>query len=160
VEACKAGISYKLIATKLELKIKVIQIDIDKAPYIIINVYISLSEQLTVDYLQEIERLISLSQRYLIVGDFNAHNPIWGSDRVNLRGKLIEDFTVKHSACILNDGRGTYVDAPNKLLCLDKSLVSSTIGLSSTWSRHPSTMGNDPYKHKTQLPFINTGTAT
>jgi len=56
----------------------------------------------------------------------------------------------------LNDGRGTYVDAPNKLTCLDLSLVSSNFGLSSTWSRNSSTMGSDHFPINIKLSCHST----
>ena len=45
----------------------------------------------------------------LIVGDFNSHNPLWGSSICNVRGKQIEDFINRHDLCILNSDSPTYL---------------------------------------------------
>lgn len=38
-------------------------------------------------------------------GDFNAHNPLWGSKCKDKNGAILEDFLDKHLLVILNDGR-------------------------------------------------------
>ena len=44
----------------------------------------------------------------MIMGDFNAHNPLWGSDKVTDKGKIIEDVPSNLNLCILNDGSNTF----------------------------------------------------
>jgi len=122
-----------------------IQIIINNQPLNIINIYISPSEKSTDVCLSEIARLTSLNKHSLIVGDFNAHNPIWGSSHRDRRGRQIENFISNQSIFTLNDGRGTYIVAPNKLSCLDLALVSPNIGLTTIWDRHPTTLGSDHY---------------
>ena len=43
------------------------------------------------------------------VGDFNAHNPLWGSDHRDSNG-LIEDFLDKYDVAVINDGKPTKYD--------------------------------------------------
>jgi len=40
-------------------------------------------------------------------GDFNAHNPLWGSRNIDVNGVLIEDFIDKNNLVLLNNGRLT-----------------------------------------------------
>ena len=49
----------------------------------------------------------------MIVGDFNAHNPLWGSDKVAEKGKVVEDLLSNLNFCILNDGSNTYLHPGN-----------------------------------------------
>ena len=44
----------------------------------------------------------------MIMGDFNAHNPLWGSDNVTDKGKIVEDALSNLNLYILNDGSNTY----------------------------------------------------
>ena len=44
----------------------------------------------------------------MIMGDFNAHNPLWGSDLVTNKGKTVEDALSNHTLCTLNDDSNTY----------------------------------------------------
>lgn len=41
---------------------------------------------------------------FLIMGNFNGHNPLWGSKDLNSHGKLVEDFINNNCLCILNNG--------------------------------------------------------
>ena len=43
--------------------------------------------------LEELENIINqLPKPYILVGDFNAHNPLWGSLKHNARGRVVESF--------------------------------------------------------------------
>lgn len=54
------------------------------------SLYIPPSYQLKIE---ELEDLVSqLPPPFLLLGDFNAHNPLWGSGRRDPRGALIERF--------------------------------------------------------------------
>ena len=44
---------------------------------------------------------MQLPSPFLILGDFNAHSPVWGSPNTNTRGQIIEDF-------ITSNGENTY----------------------------------------------------
>jgi hypothetical protein len=58
--------------------------------------------------LQELSNLLNqLPSPYIIMGDFNGHNPLWGSDKLTDKGKKLEDFANQNNLCILNDGSNT-----------------------------------------------------
>jgi Endonuclease-reverse transcriptase len=71
--------------------------------FVICNIYWSGNEKKS---FADFDNLISqLGENYLILGDFNAHNPIWGSSMINARGKLIEKIINERELLIKNDGR-------------------------------------------------------
>ena len=41
---------------------------------------------------------------FMIMGDFNADNPQWGSDKIMDKGSKIEDVISHLNLCILNNG--------------------------------------------------------
>ena len=45
--------------------------------------------------------------------DFNAHNPLWGSDKVYVtdKDKIVEGVISNFKLCILNDCSNTYLRA-------------------------------------------------
>ena len=53
------------------------------------------------------EHLNSLIQQlptpYLLLGDFNGHNILWGSKENNYRGELIENIITNNDICLMND---------------------------------------------------------
>lgn len=44
-----------------------------------------------------------LSQHCLTLGDFNAHDPLWGYSREDARGRLLIDFVLANCLVVLND---------------------------------------------------------
>ena len=61
------------------------------------------------------EHLNSLLQQlpspYMLLGDFNGHNVLWGSNDNDHRGDLIEDFITKNDINLMNDKSNTFVDS-------------------------------------------------
>lgn len=70
----------------------------------------------------------------LIVGDFNAHNQIWGSARTCSRGRTIENFLLNNELVFLNKGKNTYFHPGFRTLsAIDLALCSSQILHAFDW---------------------------
>ena len=98
-------IMYDIITFQTsELQISAIKIYFNKNYYFnLYNVY----NQPNCNYnLQNIKHVLTnVRDNFLLVGDFNAHNPLWNlnlSDADN-NGKILENFVEEHNLCILND---------------------------------------------------------
>ena len=78
---------------------------------------------------QDLNNLImQLPIPFILLGDFNAHNPLWGSHDVNTCGHLIDDFITGNSLCILNDGSNTYFHEPSKTFhAIDLAICTPTL---------------------------------
>ena len=85
--------------------------------------------------LSDLEHLISqLPSPFLILGDFNAHNPLWGGDTLDSAGKIVEDFVDSNAISILNDGSFTFHNIyTNSKSAIDLSICSSRIFADFTW---------------------------
>jgi len=71
------------------------------------SLYLSPSNPVNI---QELDALANqLPSPFIILGDFNAHNPMWGGDRIDTRGKMVENFISNHHLCLFNDGQPTYI---------------------------------------------------
>ena len=57
----------------------------------------------------------------LIVGDFNAHNQLWGSTNTDGRGREIETFITQQGLNIINNG------APTRILYNTESTIDLLI---------------------------------
>lgn len=67
------------------------------------SIYIPPSEVITT---QELDKLVAqLPTPFILMGDFNSHNPLWGEDRCDVKGKRMEDFIHNNDLCLLNDGK-------------------------------------------------------
>lgn len=69
--------------------------------FIIIGCYITGSSPLRTVALLNI--LQQCTAPVLLLGDFNGHNPLWGSSRTNARGKALEDLLLCSDLVLLND---------------------------------------------------------
>ena len=78
---------------------------------------------------REIDTLLrQLPAPYIVCGDFNAYNPLWGSPRFDTRGRLLEQIFSEANLIILNNDHPTHFNAVNGTFShLDLSVCTSTI---------------------------------
>ena len=70
------------------------------------NIYIPPSVDVS---LSDLEQLIQqLPAPFVLVGDFNAHSPLWGDVRQDSRGQMLEKLLDDYNLCLLNTGDPTY----------------------------------------------------
>ncbi len=68
-------------------------------------------------------------------GDFNGHNTLWGSDRTDINGQIIEEMLDEKNLVCLNNGECTRIDVnTGKKSVLDLTLVSNSIEAICDWS--------------------------
>jgi hypothetical protein len=80
------------------------------------------------------------------MGDFNGHNPLWGSDKLTDKGKKLEDFANQNNLCILNDGLNTYLHPGNgTCTSIDISLTDPTLACDLSWTVHDDLCGSDHF---------------
>ena len=72
----------------------------------IASIYIPGRSRLSLADLRNV--VAQLPTPYFLLGDFNGHNPIWGGNSIDTRGRLIEDFITQERLNCLNDGRPTH----------------------------------------------------
>ena len=62
------------------------------------------------------------------MGDFNSHHTLWGCIDINDKGRIIEDFILKHDLVLQNDRSSTYFHpATGSYSSLDLTLCSPGI---------------------------------
>lgn len=96
---------------------------------------------------RELEKLCDqLPQPYIIAGDFNAHNPLWGSSKLDSRGKVVERVLLSRPLCLLNSGSPTYVNSSTQgFSSLDISLCSPTLFSCLDWTVEQNPRGSDHF---------------
>ena len=45
----------------------------------------------------------------MMLGDFNSHNPLWGSDHITPKGRVIENVISQNDLCLFNNGSNTFL---------------------------------------------------
>lgn len=87
-----------------------------------------------------------LPEPFFILGDFNAHNPLWGSQRFDSRGKVIERFVSSRELCVLNTGEPTYFSSSHRSFsCIDLSICSPDIFTFFQWNVIDNPYGSDHF---------------
>ena len=91
--------------------------------------------------------LQQLPSPHILVGDFNGHNILWGCNKTNSRGEIIEDFMTNHNLCLMNDNKShTYLHpATDTLSSLDLSFCHPSLLLDFDWSVCEDQHGSDHY---------------
>ena len=122
-----------------------------------VAVSVSLDKEITIcsvyippNYALQSKQLDSLLQQlpspYLLVGDFNGHNLLWGCKKNNVRGEIIEDFLAKNDICLMNDKSHTYLHpATGNFSSLDLSLCHPSLLLDFDWSVCEDQHGSDHF---------------
>lgn len=108
------------------------------------SLYIPPSHQLT---LEELDGLVSqLPPPFLLLGDFNAHNSLWGSDRRDARGALIERFLLSTGLCLLNSSEPTYFSSTTRTFTsIDLSITHPTLFPFLSWKVIHNPYGSDHF---------------
>ena len=86
------------------------------------SVYIPPSRSLDI---RELDNLYNQLPGYnVILGDFNAHNLLWGCKANSPKGDIVETFVSNNNLCILNDKSQTYLHpATGSTSAIDLTLV-------------------------------------
>lgn len=103
-----------------------------------------------------------LPKPYVIVGDFNAHNAIWGSSSNNAAGNIIENILINPNVDLvcLNNGSNTHFNISNgKESAIDLTLSSANIVPKINWNVTDDLCSSDHYPISIQFPESHTETS-
>lgn len=94
---------------------------------------------------------------YILMGDFNASNTLWGSSKTDNRGHMIEEVTLDENTIILNDGSNTNLSlAHGTFNSVDLTLTVPYLGPRFLWEVAHDLHGSDHYPiFLTDLDTVN-----
>ena len=95
----------------------------------------------------ELNKLIEqLPRPFVIMGDFNSHNEIWGSKKTDKKGKVIESLLNQDQLCMYNNKSNTYLHpATGTYSAIDLSIWDLSLFLDCNWKVHDDTCGSDNF---------------
>lgn len=98
----------------------------------ICNIYLP-DNQWTSEDLQDV--IEQLPAPILLLGDFNSHNILWGSEFTDRRGRNIEHIINELNLNLLNTGEGTFINSrSNSLSKIDLSICSPSLQPKIKWN--------------------------
>ena len=108
------------------------------------SIYIPPSWRLS---LKDLDDLVpQLPSPFILLGDFNGHNILWGSKDISERGRIIESFINNHGLCLYNTKTPTYLHpATGTYTSLDLSICFPTLLLDYDWKVHDDFCGSDHF---------------
>ena len=128
----KSTCPHRYIELNTELQATAVSVSLDKE-ITICSVYIPPSFSLKYEHL--IALIQQLPAPYLLLGDFNGHNILWGNKENNARGELIENVITNNDICLMNDKSYTYMHDPTgSFFSIDLSLCHPSLFLDFNWS--------------------------
>ena len=95
----------------------------------------------------DIQNLINqLPTPFLLLGDLNAHNPLWGGRILDAKGRILEEILDKNDITILNNGAMTFHNVhTNSHTAIDLSICSSNIFINFDRSVNEYLNGSDHF---------------
>ena len=95
----------------------------------------------------ELDNLVSqLPAPFILLGDMNAHNTIWGNSNTNDKGNKLEKFIGDNDLCLWNDGSPTYIHpATGSFSTIDLSICSPSLFIDFNWGVHDDLCGSDHF---------------
>lgn len=111
---------------------------------VIVNFY-NPCQRLELETLETIKGLYS--RRIIWCGDFNAHSTLWGGERTDRNGLIVEDLMDAVGLVCLNDGSFTRINCnTGSESSLDLTLVSQSLAGICVWEvMNKTTVGSDHY---------------
>ena len=138
-----SSLPQRQIKLKTDLQAVAVSITLDKE-ITLCSIYIPPSYSLRSEQLTSL--LQQLPSPCMLVGDFNGHNVLWGSNDNDPRGELIEDFITENNICLMNDKSNTYLDSgKGTFSSLDLSLCHPSLYLDYEWSVCEDQHGSDHF---------------
>lgn len=140
----RAGVEFRVVSVESSLEVLVVEIWSNTGRFSLINFYnpcLRLCPAELDDVLRQVRTPV------IWTGDFNAHNDLWGSDRTDGNGEVVENMMYDFDLVCLNDGRATRVQLGSSTTsCLDLMIVSGELAGKGEWDvLDPHNLGSDHF---------------
>ena len=138
----KKSIQHSLVNINTNLQAVAVRFTLSKS-YTVCSLYLP---ELSIREAELKNLLDQLPTPFLLLGDFNGHNPLWGGNHLDEKGDVIEKLIDHNPISLFNDGSMTYHNIHTSYSsAIDLSICSSNILLDFIWSVDEELHGSDHY---------------
>ena len=97
--------------------------------------------------IEDLEHLLSqISEPVMVLGDFGARDPLWGSSTQTPKGRMIEAFVSQNDLCLYNDGSDTFLHSGSgSCSAVGLSFASPSLFDRFSWAVHDGCCGSDHF---------------
>ena len=90
--------------------------------------------------------LQQLPTPFILLGDFNSHNTIWGCRSTNHKGQTLENIINSNNLCLFNKKSPTHLDPSSATYsAIDLTLCDTSLFLDFTWRVYEDTCGSNHF---------------
>lgn len=138
----KEGFYYEEIDLNSNLEAVCIKLKLKKL-ISLISIYLPPTERIVRADLNNL--LSNLNGNFIITGDFNAKNYLWGAETTNSRGRVIEQFCTENNLFIANNGQHTHVPdiLGHHFSAIDLTITNPALYVDIDWSVNDQPLGSD-----------------
>ena len=137
------SIDYSIINIQTDIEICAIRARFQNL-LTLCSIYIPPSASLDINDLNNI--IQQIPPPFILAGDFNAHNNLWGSSHTSSRGHIIEDCINTNHLSLLNTNAPTFIcSSSGSYSHIDLTLSSLNIVTSYQWEVLNDTYGSDHF---------------
>ena len=113
--------------------------------FIICNIYLDHNIPIQT-FKDELENLVNQQgHSFILTGDFNSHNTLWGSHKTDRRGTLITEITETHSLTILNEKLSTHIATNGRRTNIDLTICTQNLVSFTDWTVFDDLHGSDHF---------------
>ena len=148
--AVRHDIPHQMIPIHTNLQAVVVQLHLKHMKLSICSIYLEGDVDLSPFELSSL--FMQIPKPFLLLGDFNTHHTIWGSNHCDQRGKRLSSLLLFENLCLLNTGKSTYHSLHNNSFsAIDLSLSTPDLVPRLGWNTFPTTLSSDHFPISIEL---------
>jgi len=143
----KMSLTYTVQENVEDVEELTIKVKLNDQYLIISNIYNPPNKKID----ENIYTTLANRRKVILLGDLNAHLPIFGDQVANTEGKTMEKIIEKTDLIVLNDKSGTHINHNGGMSCIDITLASRNIALRMNWNVHHDSFSSDHFPIKISI---------
>ena len=132
--AIKKEITHKRLNIRTTIQVVALEVYlIGKGKRTVCSIYLPPTDQVIEEDM--IDLLKQLPAPRILLGDFNAHNPLWESEKMSTRGRMVEKLLDRYNHLYIHKKEETYRAFDGNKSTIDLTIDNLMIAPKPEWSK-------------------------